>query len=206
MPFLVRDVHGLSGLAFANAEPAGSEKIKAKEPSHRCDSHSCLTSDQVHVYQVRFDVSSFLWLIPQALKGETETRNQPQNFPNASQIRKLGYKRTSCNFCGHNTQTHAHLGRHTVHSPTPGRAAAQGDKRQLLVSSSAVLGKTSPAVRLFPVGASFSKALKYICTICSANISSVLITPVISGLHTKHSSTRISKHANFLTDKSWESE
>lgn len=154
-------------------------------------------------------MSRFLWLIPQALQGETETWSQPQNFSNASQLQKLGYKRTSCNFCPHDTQTHAHLGRHTVHSPTRGRAAAQGDKGQLFcaVSSSTVLRKTSPAARSFPVAARFSKALKYnIGTICSTIVSSVLITSVISGSHAKHSSTWLSKHANFLTDKSWESE
>lgn len=111
---------------------------------------------------------------------------------NASQLRKLGYKRTSCNFCPHNTKTHAHLGRHTVHSPTRGRAAAQDAKRQLfcVVSSATVLRKASPAARSFPVGASFSEALKYnICTICSTDISSVLITQLA---HT-NSSTRISQ-------------
>lgn len=114
MPFLVRDVHGLSGLALANAEPAGSKKKKSKAPSRRRDLNPHLTSDQVHVYQVRFDVSRFLWLIPQALQGETETASQPQTSSNAAPLRKLGYGGTSCSFCPHNTQTHAHLGRHAV--------------------------------------------------------------------------------------------
>lgn len=131
-------------------------------------------------------MSRFLGLIPQALQGETETPSQPQNLSNASQLRKLGYKRTSCKFCPHDTQTHAHLGRHTVHSPTRGRAAAQDDKRQLFcaVSSSTALRKTSPAARSFPVGASFPKALKY--TTCSTNISHVLITAA----HTENTAAR----------------
>lgn len=147
----------------------------------------------------------FLGLFLKPCRGR-QRRRVSLRTSNASQLRKLGYKRSSCKFCPHDTQTHAHLGRHTVHSPTRGRAAAQDDKRQLFcaVSSSTALRKTSPAARSFPVGASFPKALKY--TTCSTNISHVLITPVISGSHEKHSSTRISKHANFPTDKSWESE
>lgn len=30
MPFLVSDVHGLSGLALANAEPAGEERMHVR--------------------------------------------------------------------------------------------------------------------------------------------------------------------------------
>lgn len=78
MPFLVREVHGLSGLALAKAEPAGGGQIKAKEPPQRRGPQSRLTSDQVHVDQVRFDVSRLLWLVPQALQGETES--QPQSL------------------------------------------------------------------------------------------------------------------------------
>lgn len=204
MPFLVRDVHGLSGLALANAEPAGSRTIKAEEPPRRRRSHSRLTSDQVHVDQVGFDVSRFLWLIPQALQGETESGvslGTPQTRRGYGSSATRGRRAISAL----GTPTRAHLCRHAVHPR--GRAAAQGDKRQLVcaVSSSTALRKTSAAARSFPVGTGFSEALKYdICTVCSTDISSVLITPVIA--HAKHRSARISKQADFPTTCQWESE
>ena len=34
-----------------------------------------LTSDQVHVDEIWFDMSRLLWLVPQALKGETESQS-----------------------------------------------------------------------------------------------------------------------------------
>lgn len=35
-----------------------------------------LTSNQVHVYQVRLDMARLLRLVPQALQGETESRSR----------------------------------------------------------------------------------------------------------------------------------
>lgn len=38
-----------------------------------------LTSNQVHIYKVWFDVSRLLWLVPQTLRGETE-RTRVSNY------------------------------------------------------------------------------------------------------------------------------
>lgn len=75
MPFLVRDVHGLSGLALAKAEPTIGHGFANVLRQRNYKPRARLTSDQVHVDQVGFDVSRFLRLVPQALReGETERR------------------------------------------------------------------------------------------------------------------------------------
>lgn len=75
MPFLVRDVHGLSGLALAKAEPTIGHGFANVLRERNYKPRACLTSDQVHVDQVGFDVSRFLRLVPQALReGETQRR------------------------------------------------------------------------------------------------------------------------------------
>lgn len=70
MPFLVRDVHGLSGLALANADPAAAAHPFAYLPPRPlCPPRPrALTSHQVHIDQVGFDVSRFLRLVPQTLR------------------------------------------------------------------------------------------------------------------------------------------
>ena len=52
--------------------------ILKERKSARAHSHSFLTSNQIHVYKIWFDMSSLLRLIPQALQGETERHSQCQ--------------------------------------------------------------------------------------------------------------------------------
>lgn len=77
MPFLVRDVHGLSGLALAKAEPTAKRSVCKPFAPPELQRTGNLTSDQVHVDQVGFHVAPFLRLVPQTLRDpDTQTERE----------------------------------------------------------------------------------------------------------------------------------